>query len=123
MFRSRDVAYMNPSSFSSISCILGIGKGCLFIHLFSSHKSASDLKEPSGLFIVNMGHAHLDLFILCTIPSLHNLSTSALSLMVWECGNGYCLAGYGSAFGSFNSISTGSVYQVPTVPSNRCSNF
>ena len=92
MFRSRDVANIEPSSFSSISCILGNGKGCCFIYEFSSLQSARDLKDPSGLFIANMGHAHLDLFIFLKIPSSHNLATSSLSLMVWECDTGYGLA-------------------------------
>ena len=92
MFRSRDVVYIKPSSFSSISCILEIGKGCHFTCEFNILKSARDLKDPSGLFIVNMGHAHLDLFIFLKIPRSHNLATSSLSLVVWECGTGYSLA-------------------------------
>src|SRR5688572_27624571 len=123
MFKSSDVANMNPSSFSSISWILGIENGCLFILLFSSLKSVRDLEDPSGLLIVNMGHAHSDLFIFLKIPSSHNLFTSSLSFTSWECGTGYGFAWYGCPFGSFRCKSTGSASQVPTVPSNRCLNF
>jgi hypothetical protein len=38
------------------------------IFLFRSLKSANDLNNLSGLDIVNIGHAHSDLFPLCKTP-------------------------------------------------------
>src|SRR6476620_8046959 len=123
MLRSSEVAHMKPSSFWSMSWILGIGKGCLLILLFSSLRSAKERRDPSGLLIVNIGQAHSEWLIFLKIPCLHNLSTSSLSFCSWEYGTGYGFAWYGAAVESLRTRSTGSVFQVPTVPSYRCSYF
>src|SRR5687768_6960175 len=98
-----------------------MGKGYRLIHFFSSLRSAKERRDPSCLLIVNIGQAHSDLLIFLNIPCLHNLSTSSLSFCPWECGTGYGFAWYGAPLGSFRTKSTGSVFQIPTVPSNRCS--
>jgi hypothetical protein len=73
IFRSNDVARQNPSSFCNRSFILGIGKVFLLILLFSSLRSAKDLKDLSGLDIVNMGHAYSYLFTFCNTPKSTSL--------------------------------------------------
>jgi hypothetical protein len=46
----------------------------LFILLFSSVKSANDLKDLSGLDIGgNIGHAHSDVFTFCNTPKSTSL--------------------------------------------------
>ena len=87
MFKSKDVAYMKPSSFCSMSDVLGNWYGFLFTTLFTSLKSAKDLKEPSGFAMVNMEHSHSELLIFLNTPYEHNLLISSLSFslvnMAW----------------------------------------
>ena len=56
-----------------MSDIFGYGYDFLFMTLFISLKSAKDLKEPSGLAMVNMGHAHSELLIFLNTPYEQNL--------------------------------------------------
>ena len=43
MFKSSDIAYLNPSNFNSISRIFGMGQGLRFNCLFKSRKSFKNL--------------------------------------------------------------------------------
>jgi hypothetical protein len=54
------VAYLKPFSFSSKSCILGIGYGFRIIRLFSSRKSDMNLTVPFFLGMMNVGASHSD---------------------------------------------------------------
>jgi hypothetical protein len=60
MFRSKDVAYLKPSSLRSRSCIFGMGKGFLFILLFSSLKSEIKRTVPFFFGMIKVGAAHSD---------------------------------------------------------------
>lgn len=123
MLRPSKAAYMNPSSFCSISWILGIWNDCLLIFLFSTCKSTKDLKEPSGLEMINMGDSLSKLLNFLNVSALHNLSTSFCSFFSWDWGTRYALAWHGVQWGSFGTRSTRSVFHIPTVSSNSCSCF
>ena len=62
MFKPRDVARIKLSNLWSMSWILGMGKGCLFISLLISLLSVNDLRVPSGFAIVKAGDTHLEVF-------------------------------------------------------------
>jgi len=53
MFKSKELAYWNPSNFRRMSCIFGIGYGFLLILLFNSIKLAIDLIDVSDFGITN----------------------------------------------------------------------
>ena len=76
MFKSREVAYLKPSSFNNKSCILGIGNGLRLIRLFSSLKSEIKRTVPFFFGIINVGAAHSELFIRFKTPILTSRSTS-----------------------------------------------
>jgi hypothetical protein len=68
MFKSKDVTYLKPSSFSNKSCILGIGNGFCLIRLFSSRKSDINLTVPFFFGMMNVGAAHSERFTLRSTP-------------------------------------------------------
>ena len=68
MFKSKDEAYLEPSSFKSKSCILGIGNGFLLIFLFSFLKSEMKRTVPFFLGIIIVGAAHSELFLRFKTP-------------------------------------------------------
>ena len=78
MFKSREVAYLKPSSFNNKSCILGIGNGLRLIRLFSSLKSEIKRTVPFFFGIINVGAAHSELLIRLRTPILTRHSTSFL---------------------------------------------
>ena len=88
MFKSREVAYLKPSSFNNKSCILGIGNGLRLIRLFSSLKSEINLTVPLILGIIWVGAAYWELLIFLNTPILINLSTSFLRVGSWIFGIG-----------------------------------
>ena len=58
MFRSRAVAYVNPSSSCKTVLILGIGNGFLTIHLLTSLKSLMTHTVLSFFGTMKVGEAH-----------------------------------------------------------------
>ena len=76
MFKSSDVAYLKPSSFSSKSCIFGSGYGLRLMCLFSSLKSVNIWIEESFFGITNVGAPHSDLFTCPSTPIFNNHSIS-----------------------------------------------
>ena len=118
MFKSKDVAYWKPSSFSSKSWIFGIGKGFLFILLFSSRKSEMNWIIPFFFGMMNVGAAHSERFTFRKTPMLHKRSTSVRKVCSWIFGIGYAWAWYGFTPG-WSSISYSSWFQNPKVPSNK----
>ena len=66
MFKSSDDAYMKPSCLCNTSVVFGRGYGILLT-------TANDLSDPSGLEMVNIGHAHSELFVFLSTPYLHKL--------------------------------------------------
>ena len=70
--------HLEPSNLSNKSWTLGIGKGFLFILLFSSLKSEINLTVPFILGIIKVGTAHWELLIFYRTPILITLSTSFL---------------------------------------------
>ena len=121
MFKSRDVAYINPSMSCNIVEILGIGYGVCIIHLFTSLKSKKTLTWPFFFGIMKVGAPHCEKGCLVKTPSLTNLVTSFLRVSKWMWGIRKALPWYGVVPG-FNWNFMGSVFQSPSVPSNRSLN-
>ena len=121
MFRSRTVAYVNPSSSSKTVLILGIGNGLLTIYLFTSLKSQMNHTVWFCFGTINEGEAHSDSGCHFSTPNSHSLCTSFLKVSLWAFGVGNCLPWYSFA-PSFSLRETGSVSQSPSVPSKRSSN-
>jgi hypothetical protein len=67
------------------------GKGFLWITLFTSLRSASDQKEPSGFDIVNIGHAHSEWLIFLNTPYSHNCLFHPLVASLESVGLGMAL--------------------------------
>ena len=100
MLRSIVVAYVNPSSFKSMSCTFGIGYGFLWILLFSSLKSdKSRTVRLSFLGITHVGAPHSESFTFVSTHISTSCWTSALSLASCMCGIGNGFAWYGLVLG------------------------
>ncbi len=76
MFRSRAVAYVNPSSSCKTLLILGIGNGFLTIHLFTSLKSLTKCTDWYHFGTIKEGEAHSDSGCNFRTPNLHSLCTT-----------------------------------------------
>ena len=121
MFKSRAVAYVNPSSSCKTVLILGIGNGFLTIRLFTSLKSLTNRTVWFCFGTMNEGKAHSDSGCHFSTPNSHSLCTSFLRVSLWAFGVGNGLPWYGFA-PSFSLRETGSVSQSPSVQSKRSSN-
>ena len=119
MIKSRDVSYWKPSNFNNISFLLGIVYGlhfnCLFIFLRSLRKLT---RFDLGLDCAKDGAPHSEYLDFSIILSRNKRSTSALNIPLCTLGTGYGLKHIGFV-SSFNSKSTGSILQVPIVPSKN----
>ena len=104
MFKSSEVAYLEPSNFSNKSCILGIEKGFLLILLLSSLKSEMKRTVPFISGIIKVGATYLILFLRFNTPIFINLLTFVFKVSLCILGIGKGLAWYG-LFPSKNSIS------------------
>ena len=103
--------------------ILGIGYGSRFNYLFIFPKAPiKRTRFYLGLGCAKNGAPHYELFPNYSTPSRTKHSTSFLNIPSCTFGTVYGLARIGFA-SSFNSKSTISVFQVPSVPSNNSSNF
>ena len=86
MFKLKRGSIQRTSSFCSMSWIFGIGDRCLLVHLFDFLKPVIGHKDPSGLDMVNIQHAHSDLLIFLSVLCLHSLvptSSKFYFLQVW----------------------------------------
>ena len=117
------VAYWKPFNFNNISLIIGIGYGFHFNYLFRFLKSLIRiLLFNLGLGCAKYGDPHSESFYTSRTPNRTKFSTSFLKLYSCTFGTGYgrsCIV-FAS---SFNLNSTGSVFQVPSVPLNNSSNI
>ena len=123
MFKSSDVAYLKPYYFNNISLILGIGYclhfNCLFRFINSLRKCTQfDLV----LGFAKNGDPHSESFALPNTPSRTKLSASFLTFIHVTLVNLYDIEHIRfTSYFHFNS--TGSVFQVPSVPSYNSLNF
>ena len=116
IFKSSDVAYLKPSSFYNIPLILGIGYGLRFLWLF---KFLNPLIKRTG-FVLDLGCTKdgstlSESFEFLITPSGTKRSTSFLKNSLCNFGTIYGLENMFLEF-YFNSNSTGSVFQLPSVP-------
>ena len=116
IFKSRDLAYWKPSTFNNTSFIFGIGYGfrfnCLFIFLRSLRKRTwFDL----GLRWEQNWTPHYESFSTLRTHNMTKYSTFFLKTSPCTFSNGYFYKHTGFV-PSFISKSTGSVFQVPSVP-------
>ena len=88
---------MKPSSFSSQSCILGIGNGFLLILLLSSLKLEMKRTVPFFLGIIKARAAQLELFLRFNTPTSIHLLTYVFKITSCISGIGKGLAWYGLA--------------------------
>ena len=91
MYKSKDEAYLKPSSFKNKSCILGTGNCFLLILLLSSLKLEMERTVPFFLDIINVGAVHSELFL----PMFTYLLTSVLRVSSCTFGIGNGFAWYG----------------------------
>ena len=76
MFKSSEVAYLKPSSFSSKSCIVGRGYGLHLMSLFRSLKAVNIRIVESFFGITNGSAPHSNLFTHRSTPIFTNRSIS-----------------------------------------------
>ena len=123
MFKSSYLAYWKPYNFNNISLTFGIGYGfrfnCLFIFLKSFLKLT---RFYSVLGCAKDGDPHSESFDTSRTPNKTKRSTSFLNISSYTVGTGYGCNHIGFAT-FFSSKSTGSVFKVPSVPSNNSSNI
>ena len=120
MLISKAVAYWNPSIFFNRSWIFGKGYGLCLIWEFNFLKSVTKRTVLSDFGIINAGEPHSESLHLFKTPKSTNRWTSLRKVCSCICGIWYGWLYYGLAPG-FNSNITGSVFQVPKVPSNNVS--
>ena len=99
--------------------IIGFRYNCLFRFLKSVRKRT---RFDIGLAWVKDGAPHSESFTTSKNTNKIERSTSFWNIPSCTLGNGYGREHIGSAF-SFNSKSPGSVFQLPSVPSNNFLNF
>ena len=77
MFKSSDVAYLNPSGFNIIYRIFGMGYGLRFNWLFKFQESLNNLTRFVFSFgCAKEGASHLDLFASSVTPNLTGIYMS-----------------------------------------------
>ena len=119
MFKSIDVAYWKSFHFNKISLILGIGCGlhfnCLFIFIKSLRKRTwFDL----GLGCAKGGAPHSESLAHVSTPNRTKISTYFFNISSCTFGTVYGLENIGFS-PSLNSMSTGSIFQVPIFPQSN----
>ena len=100
-----------------MSIIRGVGYGFLTSISFNFRKSVRNRTVPSFLLIINEGEVQRLSVLHRRTPSRTNRSSSFLNYSRLICGTGKAMLRIGVA-PFFSSRSTGSVLNVPSVPSN-----
>ena len=72
------MVHQKPFNLSNRYCVLGLGKGIVFIVLFSSLKSEINVTLPFVLGIIKVEVAHYELLIIFNFLILTHVSTSFL---------------------------------------------
>ena len=123
MFKSSDVAYWKSSNLNNISFIFDIWYGFCYNCLFWFIKSLKKHTQfDLGLGCAKDGDPHSESFYISrTLSKTKNL-TSFLNISLCNFGTGYGCEHIGFTY-YFNPKSTGDVFQVPSVPSKKSSNF
>ena len=117
-----DVAKVNPFKLVSISCILGIGNATLCSFEFKTLKSDTTLTVPFFFGMMKDGDWYSEATWGFKTPKSHRRCISFFSVASCILGteNGASWKGLAP---SLSLKLTGSVFQSPSVPSNKCSNF
>ena len=117
------VEYLNPSSFSDISLILGIRSFLRFIHPIKFLKSLRNCAQLVFVFGWKKdGYPYSELFYLYKNPNETREYTSFFDIYACTFGTGCGLEQTDLAY-SFNLKSIGSFFHVPKFPFKKSSNF
>jgi hypothetical protein len=122
MFKSKVVAYVEPSSSCNVVLILGIGYGFHTIRMFSSLKSDIVRTVWSFFGMMKEGKAHLEDGCHFNTPIEIRRSISFMRVALCIFGIGYSLPWY-SLTPSFDSKETGGNFQSPSLPLKSSSNL